>query len=81
MVTELQLDQAIELSAVRRHVAQLFRGMSDPVRYGDARKRILALEPAAVAPYRNVDFQKFASVSLQIQRILLATPFGVLQGG
>ncbi|MDX0482261.1 GntR family transcriptional regulator [Sinorhizobium medicae] len=73
VVTELQPDQALELSAIRRHLALLFSYMSDPARYGDAQQRMIELEPAAVALQRNVDFQRFAEVSLQIQKILLST--------
>ncbi|MER8608240.1 GntR family transcriptional regulator [Mesorhizobium sp. M1233] len=73
VVTEVNVERALDLLGIRRHMAVLLSNMVDPARFDRAKQRLAELEKYTVARIDERDIQLFATIGLRIHKILLDT--------
>lgn len=73
VVTEVHYERALELLAIRRHMALMMGEMVDPSRFPRAKERISELQQIAIARGEERDVQQYATIGLRIHKILVDT--------
>ncbi|WP_246777008.1 GntR family transcriptional regulator [Microvirga sp. VF16] len=73
VVTEVNYERAMDLLAIRRHMALLMSETVDPSRFPRANRRMSELEKVAVARSHERDVQQYATIGLRIHKIILDT--------